>query len=74
MIQPVFNAPLLLVEGEQRILVAADLHLGLEFELWLGGVSIPSQTPKILARLQKHLEGIKAGQASLAGRHQAQRS
>ena len=44
MISPVFDAPLLLVEGEERVLVAADLHLGLEYELRLGGVSIPSQT------------------------------
>lgn len=67
MIQPVFNAPLLLVEGEQRILVAADLHLGLEFELWLGGVSIPSQTPKILARLRQHLEEIRPDRLLLLG-------
>ena len=51
MIAPVFGAPLLLAEGKERILVAADIHLGLEHELWLGGVSIPSQTEKILARL-----------------------
>jgi len=67
LIQPVFNAPLLLVEGEQRILVAADLHLGLEFELWLGGVSIPSQTPKILARLRQHLEEIRPDRLLLLG-------
>jgi Predicted ICC-like phosphoesterases len=51
LITPVFGAPLLLAEGKERILVAADIHLGLEHELWLGGVSIPSQTEKILARL-----------------------
>ena len=51
MITPVFGAPLLLAEGKERILIAADIHLGLEHELWLGGVSIPSQTEKILARL-----------------------
>ncbi len=48
---PVFGEPLLLVEGKERVLVAADLHLGLEYELWLGGISIPSQTEKILRRL-----------------------
>ncbi|MHC1686855.1 MAG: metallophosphoesterase [Methanothrix sp.] len=67
MIQPVFNAPLLLVTGEQRVLVAADLHLGLEFELWLGGVSIPSQTPKILARLRDHVAEIKPDRLLLLG-------
>lgn len=67
MIQPVFNAPLLLVEGEQRVLVAADLHLGLEFELWQGGVSIPSQTPKILERLLGHVAEIKPDRLLLLG-------
>jgi putative SbcD/Mre11-related phosphoesterase len=55
LITPVFGAPLLLAEGKERILVAADIHLGLEHELWLGGVSIPSQTEKILARLQGYV-------------------
>jgi uncharacterized protein len=66
-IAPVFDAPLLLVEGEKRVLVAADLHLGLEHELWLGGVSIPSQTEKILARLQGFLAEIKPDRLLLLG-------
>lgn len=55
-IAPVFGAPLLLAEGNERLLVASDLHLGLEHELWLGGVSIPSQTKKILALLYGYLD------------------
>ena len=67
MITPVFDAPLLLVEGDERVLVAADLHLGLEHELWLGGVSIPSQTEKILARLLGFLAEIKPDRLLLLG-------
>lgn len=67
MISPVCNQPLLLVEGDLRVLVAADLHLGLEYELWLGGVSIPSQTEKILNRLLKHLSEIKPDRLLLLG-------
>jgi len=67
LISPVFNAPLLLVEGEERILVAADLHLGLEYELWQGGVSIPSQTEKILAALLDFLAKIKPDRLLLLG-------
>ena len=67
MISPVFDAPLLLAEGEERVLVAADLHLGLEHELWLGGVSIPSQTEKILARLLAFLAEIKPDRLLLLG-------
>jgi uncharacterized protein len=67
LIAPVFNAPLLLVEGKQRVLVASDLHLGLEFELWQGGVSIPSQMPRILERLQRHLAEIRPDRLLLLG-------
>jgi putative SbcD/Mre11-related phosphoesterase len=67
LISPVFNAPLLLVEREERVLVAADLHLGLEYELWLGGVSIPSQTEKILAGLLCFLSEIKPDRLLLLG-------
>ena len=67
LISPVFDAPLLLVEGKERVLVAADLHLGLEHELWLGGVSIPSQTEKILARLQGYVAEIKPDRLLLLG-------
>ena len=67
MIEPVFDAPLLLVEGEERVLVAADLHLGLEYELWQGGVTIPSQTETILARLLGFLAEIKPDRLLLLG-------
>jgi putative SbcD/Mre11-related phosphoesterase len=67
LISPVFDAPLLLAEGEERVLVAADLHLGLEHELLLGGVSIPSQTEKILARLLAFLAEIKPDRLLLLG-------
>jgi putative SbcD/Mre11-related phosphoesterase len=67
LIAPVFDAPLLLVEGEERVLVAADLHLGLEFELWQGGVTIPSQTETILARLLGFLAEIEPDRLLLLG-------
>jgi uncharacterized protein len=67
LISPIFNTPLLLVEGKQRVLVAADLHLGLEYELWLGGVSIPSQTELILERLLGYLAEIKPDRLILLG-------
>lgn len=64
---PVFGEPLLLVEGKERVLVAADLHLGLEYDLWLGGISIPSQTKKILKRLKKSLDAIEPDRLLLLG-------
>jgi hypothetical protein len=67
MATPIFGEPLLLVEGKERVLVAADLHLGLEYELWLGGISIPSQTEKILKRLKGSLAAIKPDRLLLLG-------
>lgn len=64
---PIFGEPLLLVEGKERVLVAADLHLGLEYELWLGGISIPSQTEKILNRLLRSLAEVKPDRLLLLG-------
>ena len=55
------------MEGDERILVTADLHLGLEHELWLGGISIPSQTEKILDRLLGFLAKIKPDRLLLLG-------
>ena len=49
---PIYGAPALLIKlvGE-RMLVVADLHLGLEGELASKGVSLPSQIPKVKERL-----------------------
>jgi hypothetical protein len=41
----------MLVEDGERILLASDFHLGLEYELAKMGVSIPYQTDRILAEL-----------------------
>ena len=56
-----------MVEKEQRVLVAADIHLGLEYELWLSGASIPSQTDRILERLKKNVIDLKPDRLILVG-------
>lgn len=66
-IAPVFGAPLLLSEGKERVLFAADIHLGLEHELWLGGISIPSQTGKILALLKRQITEIRPDRLMILG-------
>jgi len=43
--------PAMLVEDGERILLASDFHLGLEYELAKMGISIPYQTDRILAEL-----------------------
>ncbi|MGD2142557.1 MAG: metallophosphoesterase family protein [Candidatus Bathyarchaeota archaeon] len=40
--------PALLVEGDERILLASDFHLGIEYELAKMGINIPYQTERFL--------------------------
>ncbi len=43
--------PAMLIEGEERVLLASDFHLGLEYELAKMGINIPYQTDRILGEL-----------------------
>ena len=65
--RPIPNEPLLLVEGRRRGLVAADLHIGIEHQLWLGGASVPSQTGKMLAGLRLRAEEVEPDRVILLG-------
>jgi putative SbcD/Mre11-related phosphoesterase len=49
---PIHGTPALLINvARERVLVVADLHLGIEAELASGGVGLPSQMPRIKERL-----------------------
>ncbi len=65
--RPIPNEPLLLVEGSLRVLVAADLHIGIEHQLWLGGASVPSRTNKMLEDLRRRVEEIRPDRLILLG-------
>ncbi|MDF0590063.1 metallophosphoesterase [Candidatus Methanocrinis natronophilus] len=67
MARPIPNEPLLLVEGGERVLVAADLHIGIEHHLWLGGASVPSQTGKMLEGLAARVEEASPDRLLLLG-------
>ncbi|UEC43311.1 MAG: Metallophos domain-containing protein [Methanothrix sp.] len=67
MARPIPNEPLLLVEGSEKVLVAADLHIGIEHHLWLGGASVPSQTGKMLEGLVARVEEVSADRLLLLG-------
>lgn len=43
--------PAMLLENGERVLVASDFHLGLEYELAKMGINIPYQTERILGEL-----------------------
>ncbi|MEM4297135.1 MAG: metallophosphoesterase [Nitrososphaerota archaeon] len=44
--------PALLIEGEEKVLVVADLHLGFEREFLSKGINLPSQTNRILGKIE----------------------
>jgi putative SbcD/Mre11-related phosphoesterase len=62
--QPLLNEPALRVG---RTLVLADLHLGIEHELALGGISIPSQIDRRIDRALRYLATTKAQRVVLLG-------
>jgi uncharacterized protein len=66
-VTPIFNTPLLLMERTLKVLVVADIHLGLEYELWQCGVSIPSQTKRLQEQLLRMLEEIDPDRLVLLG-------
>jgi len=56
-IYPVCDKPILELEGEKRMVCVGDLHIGLEHEMKLNGVHVPSQTSK----MEKELVSIAPG-------------
>jgi len=48
----VADTPALLIKGREKWVCVADLHIGIEVQLRLGGFNIPSQTPKMLSGLE----------------------
>ncbi len=47
-IEPIINECALIAEGSMRVLVIADVHLGMEHELRSHGINIPSQSERLL--------------------------
>lgn len=65
---PICGAPALMVKsGRERTLVVADLHLGIEGELAMKGIVLPSQIPKAKARLIELIEKKKPNSLVLLG-------
>lgn len=67
MISPLLNEPALVVEGEFKALVLADLHLGIEWELYHSGISIPSQVEKRKRRIIDYIQKVKPQRIVLLG-------
>jgi putative SbcD/Mre11-related phosphoesterase len=67
MISPLVNEPALIVENTIRTLVIADIHIGIEWELYYSGISIPSQIEKRTARILEYIIKVAPGRIVLLG-------
>jgi len=57
--------PALLLDN--KILVVADLHIGLEYEIYKSGITIPSQVEKLQKRIDKLIKQTKAKHLVILG-------
>lgn len=64
---PILNEPALLVENSIKALVIADVHLGIEWELYHKGFSIPSQVEKRKKRICAYIEKVNPDRIVLLG-------
>ena len=64
---PLIDAPALVARGDEVSLVLADVHLGIEHDLYYSGVNIPSQIAKRLDRIAAYLEEVKPDRVVLLG-------
>jgi putative SbcD/Mre11-related phosphoesterase len=64
-VMPIPNTPALVIDD--RILVVADLHIGMEMELKEAGFILPSQTEKITDRLISILEDVRPERLVILG-------
>ena len=61
------EGPALVIEGEQRMLIVADLHFGIEADLAAHGLHFKSRSERRLERLQKVIDLTKPDELVLLG-------
>ena len=64
---PLLDAPALVVQGDDKALVLADVHLGIEHDLYYSGINIPSQLAKRLERIDCYLRQVRPDRVILLG-------
>ncbi|MCW4048577.1 MAG: metallophosphoesterase [Candidatus Bathyarchaeota archaeon] len=67
MIQLLTPHPVLMVESGERVMLAADLHLGMEYELAKQGINIPYQWNRMLDEMTARLEEYRPDRLILVG-------
>ncbi|MGM0770370.1 MAG: metallophosphoesterase [Halobacteriota archaeon] len=66
-VEPVINEPALVVNSDTKALVLADIHLGIEWDLYRSGFSIPSQIEQRLDRILALVEQERPDRIVLLG-------
>jgi putative SbcD/Mre11-related phosphoesterase len=64
---PLIDTPALVARGEDVSLVLADVHLGIEYDLYYSGVNIPSQIAKRIDRIMAYIADVKPDRIILLG-------
>ena len=66
-VEPVPDETALLIDGKRKVLVMADLHVGIEAEYHDAGVTLPSQTKGLFRRVKALVEDTGADEIVLLG-------
>jgi uncharacterized protein len=57
-LEPLVDEPGLVVENTIRVLVVADIHLGIEWDLGNSGIVVPSQSNQGLAKIMEYIDAV----------------
>jgi uncharacterized protein len=64
---PLLDAPALVVKNEDVSLVIADVHLGIEYDLYYSGINIPSQIARRMDRIKEYIDETRPDRIILLG-------
>jgi metallophosphoesterase superfamily enzyme len=66
-ITPILNEPALTVTNSETALVIADIHLGIECDLYRSGINLPSRMKERLIRIEGYIEEVNPDRIVLLG-------
>ena len=66
-ITPIIEEPALIVTNTETSLVVADIHLGIEWDLYRSGINLPSQMKGRLDRLLGYIQANSPDRVILLG-------
>ncbi|MBA1341323.1 MAG: hypothetical protein C5S40_04215 [ANME-2 cluster archaeon] len=66
-LEPLVDEPGLVIENTIRVLVVADIHLGIEWDLGNSGIVIPSQSGRRLEKIMEYIDAAAPERVVLLG-------